>query len=233
MSKRTDSSKALREDLNRLHVDNHVPEVDSKIIISKYFEHAALSYKSALNSYEKRDWTYSYVQFKIFLSFCVKLRKHASFKTSPDIKAKNWIVTAIDAAFNILEYIIIELDKIEDDNVQRRDYHKIKNEERTEEELLNDEFDCLIDEFDGPDLNASISLSVQPSAPPLGLLTSTPLSKPILDGSIIIPQPQDNKLSECGGGLLNIHDADDSTKKNHNSTRVINIAMPEEVLIPM
>jgi hypothetical protein len=227
MAKRSDSSKALREDLKQLHVDNHVPDVDNKINIAKYFEHAALSYKSALNSYEKRDWTYSYVQFKIFLSFCVKLRKHTAFKTSPDIKAKNWIVTAIDAAFIMLEYVIIELDKIEDQNIVNSREIRGRNDERTEEDILNDEFDCLIDEFDGPTLSTGGILLSNEVVSPVGPSPSVPISMTTPDSS--------TKTESCGRlaperGVLMNNDVEDYAKPEI-PTKLIDLSSYKEMTI--
>ncbi len=134
MSKGSDSSKKLRSELNATQVENHVPNVDNSVAFAKYLSHAGNLYKTALDSYKQRNWQYSYVQYKILTSFCVKLFKHKAYKEAQHEKDREVLNKYINGAFKILEDVVVKLDEIEDEKIKQSEF------------ALMDELESLMEE---------------------------------------------------------------------------------------
>lgn len=148
----SNSSKALRDELNASQVENHIPSVDNSVAISKYFEHANNLYKQAVITYTKGEWTYAYVQFRIFLFFSMQIRKHNAINLNQHVKAKIWLGRADNSAFHMLEVVVSRLDEIEDRKLQEQ------------EDLLSREFYGSSDEEEAVTAPAS-EYSASVSAP--------------------------------------------------------------------
>ena len=154
MSKGSGSSKKLRNELNTTQVENHVPNVDNSVAFAKYLTHAGNLYKTALDSYKQRNWQYAYVQYKILISFCVKLVKHKAYKEVQHDKDREVLKKYIDEAFKILEYVVSRLDEIEDEKIKRNEF------------ALMDELESLMEEDDDESSPPVASSAVQHDVPP-------------------------------------------------------------------
>lgn len=163
-NKRSDSSRKLRDELNASQINNHVPAVESSVAISKYFRHSKHLYQVALTSHNQGEYSYAYIQLKIFLKFAVELGKHAAYHQPQHQAARAWQKKATDYALGMLEAVVARMDAIED------------------AKLIAEE-EALIDEFDGPVVPpaaASTPASVQVPVPPPAAAVAPSIMRPTI-----------------------------------------------------
>eukprot|EP01033_Poteriospumella_lacustris_P010106 gene10106-7203_t len=105
-TKRSDSSAAFRAQLKRDYVQ--VPEVNSRIDIDRYVLFAKTPQEEANKAIKNGEFSRAYIDLSKFVLLLTKIATHASYAQRSDIK--KWVKVNSEAAFQLLERVVCELD---------------------------------------------------------------------------------------------------------------------------